>query len=130
MPFGLKNAGMSFQRFMDRVLAGLPFVLVYLDDILVASPDRCFIPAAAKILLPLTSVLKGCKKGSEVLEWLPPMMKAFTAIKTALMQPPMMKAFTVSLPCLSVGHHRALPGHRRLCYTCGGSSPTEGQSRC
>ena len=40
MPFGLKNAGMSFQCFIDRVLAGLPFVLVYLDDILVASPDR------------------------------------------------------------------------------------------
>ena len=40
MPFGLKNAGMTFQRFIDRVLAGLPFVLVYLDDILVASPDR------------------------------------------------------------------------------------------
>ena len=33
MPFGL-------QRFIDRILAGLPFVLVYLDDILVASPDR------------------------------------------------------------------------------------------
>ena len=40
LPFGLKNAGMTFQRFMDRVLAGLPFVLVYLDDILVESPDR------------------------------------------------------------------------------------------
>ena len=40
MPFGLKNAGMSFQRFMDRILGGLPFVLIYLDDILVASPDR------------------------------------------------------------------------------------------
>jgi len=39
VPFGLKNAGMTFQRFMDRVLAGLPFVIVYLDDILVASPD-------------------------------------------------------------------------------------------
>ena len=33
LPFGLKNAGMTFQRFMDRVLAGLPFVLVSLDDI-------------------------------------------------------------------------------------------------
>jgi transposase InsO family protein len=39
MPFGLKNAGMSFQRLMDRIMAGLPFVFVYIDDILVASPD-------------------------------------------------------------------------------------------
>ena len=164
MPFGLKNAGMSFQRFIDRVLAGLPFVLVYLDDILVASPDRqshaehlrcvlqrlrdnglvlnrakCeffrseveflglkvtasgvaplpdqlaavrdfpqpntvkelqaflgainfyrrFIPSAAKILLPLTTVLKGGKKGSDILEWLPAMSGAFNNIKAALMQ--------------------------------------------
>ncbi len=28
-----------FQCFMDRVLAGIPFVIVYLDDILVASPS-------------------------------------------------------------------------------------------
>jgi transposase InsO family protein len=38
MPFGLKNAGMTFQRLMDSILNGLPFVFVYLDDILVASP--------------------------------------------------------------------------------------------
>ena len=39
MPFGLKNAGMSFQRMIDRALQGLPFIFVYLDDILIASPD-------------------------------------------------------------------------------------------
>lgn len=37
MPFGLRNAGQTFQRFMNEVLAKLPFVFVYLDDILVAS---------------------------------------------------------------------------------------------
>jgi hypothetical protein len=40
MPFGLKNAGQSFQRLMDRQMAGLDFVFVYLDDILIASPDQ------------------------------------------------------------------------------------------
>ena len=39
MPFGLKNACMSLQRMMDRVLHGLPFIFVYLDNILIASPD-------------------------------------------------------------------------------------------
>jgi cleavage and polyadenylation specificity factor subunit 1 len=37
MPFGLKNAGMSFQRLMDRLFLDLPFVFVYLDDMLIAS---------------------------------------------------------------------------------------------
>ena len=35
--FGLRNAGQSFQRLMDRILAGLDFCFVYIDDILVAS---------------------------------------------------------------------------------------------
>ena len=39
MPFGLKNAGMTFQRLMDRVFFDLPYSFVYLDDLLVAS--RC-----------------------------------------------------------------------------------------
>ena len=175
MPFGLKNEGMSFQGFMDRVLASLPFVLVYLDDILLASPDwsshaahlccvlerllnraKCkffrseveflglkviaggvapltnqlaatrdfpqpymvkelqaflgavnfyhrFIPAVAKILLPLTSVLKGGKNGSEVLEWLLPMEVAFIAIKVALMQSVYL-AFPSTTAELSLGH--------------------------
>ena len=37
MSFGLRNAGQSFQRFMDEVLLGIPHIFVYLDDILVAS---------------------------------------------------------------------------------------------
>ena len=37
MPFGLKNAGMTFQCFMDQVLNGLSFTFIYIDDVLVAS---------------------------------------------------------------------------------------------
>ena len=35
LPFELKNAPIDIQRVMDRVLAGLPFVKCYIDDILV-----------------------------------------------------------------------------------------------
>jgi transposase InsO family protein len=37
MPFGLRNAGQTFQRLMDSVMDGLPYCFVYLDDVLVAS---------------------------------------------------------------------------------------------
>ena len=37
MPFGLKTAPQTFQRFMDSVFRGLDFVFVYIDDLLVAS---------------------------------------------------------------------------------------------
>ena len=40
MPFGLKNAAQTFQRLMDQIFKGLPFVFIYLDDILVASRGR------------------------------------------------------------------------------------------
>jgi cleavage and polyadenylation specificity factor subunit 1 len=39
MPFGLKNAAQTFQRLMDRLFRHLPFVFVYLNDILIASKD-------------------------------------------------------------------------------------------
>jgi hypothetical protein len=171
LPFGLRNAGSTFQRMMDRVLAGLPFVFVYLDDIIVASksleqhekdvedvfcrlrspglvingekckfavrevqflghhvtvewiwplPDRVaavqdhpktstvkqlqaflgvvnfyrrFVPAAAKILRPLTDLLKGSLKATAAVAWTPEMEKAFadakaTLCKTALLAHP------------------------------------------
>ena len=40
LPFGLKNAPAEFQRIMDRVFAGLPFVRCYIVDILVFSENR------------------------------------------------------------------------------------------
>ena len=37
MPFGLRNAAQTFQRFIDQVLRGLPFCYAYIDDVLIAS---------------------------------------------------------------------------------------------
>ena len=37
MPFGLRNAAQTFQRFIDEVLRGLDFVYAYIDDVLIAS---------------------------------------------------------------------------------------------
>ena len=37
MPFGLRNAAQTFQRFMDQVLRGLSFAYAYIDDVLIAS---------------------------------------------------------------------------------------------
>ena len=40
MPFGLRNAAQSFQRFIDEVLRGLPNVYAYIDDVLIASSNE------------------------------------------------------------------------------------------
>ncbi len=37
MPFGLRNAPQTFQRFIDCVLRGLDFCCAYIDDILIGS---------------------------------------------------------------------------------------------
>ena len=37
MPFGLRNAAQTFQRFIDEVLRGLHFCYAYIDDVLIAS---------------------------------------------------------------------------------------------
>ena len=39
-PFGVRNSGQTFQCFIDHVTRGLDFVFVYLDDLLVTSPDH------------------------------------------------------------------------------------------
>lgn len=38
--FGLRNAAQSFQHFMDQVVRGFGFIVVYIDDFLVASSSH------------------------------------------------------------------------------------------
>lgn len=40
MSFGLRNAGQTFQRFVDEVVRGLDFCFTYIDDILIHSKSR------------------------------------------------------------------------------------------
>ena len=37
MPFGLKNAGQTFQRMMDEILSDLDYLFMYMDGVLIAS---------------------------------------------------------------------------------------------
>ena len=37
MPLGLRKAAQTFQRFIGKVLHGLPFCYAYIDDVLIAS---------------------------------------------------------------------------------------------
>ena len=39
LPFGLRNAVQTFRRKMDNILSDLSFCSIYLDDILIFSPD-------------------------------------------------------------------------------------------
>jgi cleavage and polyadenylation specificity factor subunit 1 len=162
MTFGLRNAGNTFQRMMDRILDGLPYCFVYLDDILICSKSldahladvaavlqrlqqaglvinaqkcvfaaaemdflshhitaagitplsaavdailehpqpvtfkqlqaflgvvnfyRKFVPAAAKILKPLTDALRGSPRPTSPVEWTPYRLTALSAAKQAL----------------------------------------------
>lgn len=40
MPFGLRNAGQTFMRFINDIMLGLNFVFCYVDDILIASSSE------------------------------------------------------------------------------------------
>lgn len=50
MTFGLRNAGQTFQRFIDEVTRGLDFVFPYIDDILVYSADEALHKEHLRIL--------------------------------------------------------------------------------
>ncbi|GFW59646.1 hypothetical protein TNCV_2756551 [Trichonephila clavipes] len=50
MQFGLYNAAATFQRFIDEVLRNLPFVFVFVDDILVAPLNYIFGVTSIKFL--------------------------------------------------------------------------------
>ena len=39
MPFGLRNAGQTFQRFMNTVFQGLVMIFTFVDDVLIASDN-------------------------------------------------------------------------------------------
>ena len=39
LPFGLRNAAQTFQRFTDEILRGFNFCHAYIDDIHIASSD-------------------------------------------------------------------------------------------
>jgi hypothetical protein len=54
MPFGLKNAPATFQRFMDRAFGDLKFVKIYIDDLIIASQN------AEEHLGHITAVLDRC----------------------------------------------------------------------
>lgn len=50
MTFGLRNAGQTFQRFIDEVTRGLDFCFPYVDDILVYSADQALHQEHLRIL--------------------------------------------------------------------------------
>ena len=37
MPFGVRNAAQTLQRFIDQLLCGLPFTYGYIDDVFISS---------------------------------------------------------------------------------------------
>jgi Reverse transcriptase (RNA-dependent DNA polymerase) len=50
MPFGLRNAGQSFQHLMDSITADLPAAFAYLDDLLVASAPETHLQAVEQVM--------------------------------------------------------------------------------
>ena len=40
MPYGLRKASQTFQRFKDEIFRDIPFIFIYIDDLLIASKDE------------------------------------------------------------------------------------------
>ncbi|GBP26300.1 Retrovirus-related Pol polyprotein from transposon 297 [Eumeta japonica] len=72
MMFGLRNAGQTFQRFVDEMLRGLDFTR--------------FIPNAAHYQAPLNALLTGSAKGSHPVDITGELSQAFEACKEGLCQ--------------------------------------------
>ena len=48
LPFGLRNTKNTFQQMMDQLLDNLPYCFVYIDDILIFSPNLTLIFSTSK----------------------------------------------------------------------------------
>ena len=76
LPFGLRNSAQCFQRFINQVTSDFGFVFVYLDDVLIFSPDYDTYLIHLRRLLErfseysLTSNLDKCKFGVSSLDYL------------------------------------------------------------
>lgn len=68
MPFGLRNAGETFQQLMDCMLQGLDGVFVYMDDILIANNSQWSYSSSPCLIHPSSGPRTYCAAG-EVSVW-------------------------------------------------------------
>ena len=76
LPFRLRNAGNTFQRMMDQILGNLPYCFVYIDDILVFSPDLTSHVQHLRDVLelcPVHGLTIGLGKCEFAVPWTPPL---------------------------------------------------------
>ena len=72
---GLSNSAQTFQRVVEEVLAGLDFVFVYLDDLLIYSDDVTHMDKVEQVLKRLQEAglaisLDKCKFEKEEIDYL------------------------------------------------------------
>ncbi|GJT79241.1 reverse transcriptase domain-containing protein [Tanacetum coccineum] len=105
MPFGLKNAGATYQRLVDKAFNNQVGrnIEVYVDDLIIKSHTeidmlrdmdetfRTFLSKSAEKSLPLFKTLKKCIKKSDSY-WTPEAEQAFKQLKQHLSELPMLVA--------------------------------------